>query len=134
LVVPSGQRPSGMGTAQASVADGGRLAGAVQGALAGRADAEVTQAVAKGVEAIILALGSAGAIMAAVEALRLWLTRDRGRRGQLSWTVQGERREVELAADRLSEASARELLAALQRPEADESGPTPPDAGGVEDG
>jgi hypothetical protein len=95
----------------------------------------VTQAVAKGVEAIILALGSAGAITAAVEALRLWLMRDRGRRVQLSWTVQGERREVELAADRMSEAGARELLlAALGQPGVAEAVPMPTDTGGVEDG
>jgi hypothetical protein len=137
LVVPLGEGPLGIGPAQASdVVDGGSLAGAVEGALAGRPDAEVTQAVAKvGVETLILALGSAGAITAAVEALRLWLARDRGRRVQLSWTVGGERHEVELAADRMSEAGARELLlAAIQQPGAGESGLMPPDAGGLEDG
>jgi hypothetical protein len=136
LVVPTGVGPLGIGPAQASDADGGSLAGAVEGGLAGRADVEVTQAVAKvGVEAVILALGSAGAITAAVEALRVWLARDRGRRVQLSWTVGGERCEVELAADRISEAGARELLlAAIQQPGAGESDPMPPDTGGLEDG
>jgi hypothetical protein len=136
LVVPLGEGPLGIGPAQVSDGvDGGSLAGAVEGALAGRPDAEVTQAVAKGVEAIILALGSAGAIAAAVEALRLWLARDRGRRVQLSWTVGGERREVELAADRMSEAGARELLlAALGKPGVAEAAPMSSDAGGVEDG
>jgi hypothetical protein len=136
LVVPLGGGPLGTSPAQASdVDEGGSLAGAVGGALAGRPDVEVTQAVAKGVDAIILALGSAGAITAAVEALRLWLARERGRRVQLSWTVQGERREVELAADRLSEAGARELLlAAILQPGVGETGPMLPDAGGVEAG
>jgi hypothetical protein len=118
--------------------DAASLAGVVKGALDNQPDASVTQAVAKvGVEAVILALGSAGAITAAVEALRLWLARDRGRRVQLSWTVGGERREVELAADRLSEAGARELLlAALEQPGSAEGEdvPMPPDTGGLEDG
>jgi hypothetical protein len=135
LVVPMGEGPLGTSPAQASDDDGGGLAGVVDGVLAGRPDVEVTRAVAKGVEAIILALGSAGAITAAVEALRLWLMRDRGRRVQLSWTVQGERREVELAADRMSEAGARELLlAALGQPGVAEAVPMPTDTGGVEDG
>jgi hypothetical protein len=136
LVVPVGEGPLGIGPAQASDADGGSLAGVVEGALAGRQDAAVTQAVAKvGADAVILALGSAGAITAAVEALRLWLARDRGRRVQLSWTIGGERREVELAADRLSEAGVRELLlAAVRHPETGESGPMPSAAGGSRDG
>jgi hypothetical protein len=113
--------------------DGESLVGAVEGALGGRPDASVTQAVAKGVEAIILALGSAGAITAAVEALRLWLARDRGRRVQLSWTVGGQQGEVVLAADKLSEAGARELLlAALREPGVADDEPS--STGGLEDG
>jgi hypothetical protein len=114
--------------------DGENLVGVVEGALGGRPDASVTQAVAKvGPEAVILALGSAGAITAAVEALRLWLARDRGRRVQLSWTVGGQQGEVVLEADKLSEAGARELLlAALGQPGvADDT--EQPASGGLED-
>jgi hypothetical protein len=116
--------------------EGGSLVGVVEGALATRADASVTQAVAKvGADAVILALGSAGAITAAVEALRLWLARDRRRSVQLSWTVGGHHREVVLAADKLSEAGARELLlAALSQPGVSDDGPAPPATGGLEDG
>jgi hypothetical protein len=135
LVVPMGEGPLGTSPAQASDDDGGGLAGVVDGVLAGRPDVEVTRAVAKGVEAIILALGSAGAITAAVEALRLWLARDRRRSVQLSWTVGGHHREVVLAADKLSEAGARELLlAALSQPGVSDDGPAPPATGGLEDG
>jgi hypothetical protein len=116
--------------------EGGSLVGAVRGALAGRGDASVTQAVAKvGVDAVILALGSAGAITAAVEALRLWLARDRGRRVQLSWSVGGQQGEVVLAADNLSEAGARQLLlAALGQPGVADDGSVSPGAGGLEAG
>jgi hypothetical protein len=116
--------------------EGGSLVGVVEGALAGQADASVTQAVAKvGVEAVILALGSAGAITAAVEALRLWLARDRDRRVQLSWSVGGQQGEVVLEADNLSEAGARELLlAALGQPGVADEGSAPPASGGLEDG
>jgi len=41
------------------------------------------------VEGIILALGSAGAFKAAVDCLRAWLGRDRTRRIELAWTVDG---------------------------------------------
>jgi hypothetical protein len=118
----------------AAAADERSLVEVVGGALADRSDASVTPAVAKvGVEAIILALGSAGAITAAVEALRLWLARDRGRRVQLSWSVGGQQGEVVLSADKLSEAGARELLLAVlgDEPDSDEGqGSLKPDGSG----
>jgi hypothetical protein len=128
--------PLGAGPAPASGDDGESLVGMVEGALASRPDAAVTQAVPKvGVEAVILALGSAGAITAAVEALRLWLARDRGRQVRLSWSVGGQQGEVVLAADNLSEAGARELLlAALGQQGVAEGVPMPPDTGGSGDG
>jgi hypothetical protein len=46
-------------------------------------------AVGVGIDSVILAMSPAGAMTAAVEALRLWSARDRGRRVQLSLTVQG---------------------------------------------
>jgi Effector Associated Constant Component 1 len=70
---------------------------------------------AKGtVDTVILALGSAGAFTAAVEFLRAWLTRDRSRRLDVSWDVDGRTERVTVsgeavdtqAIDRIAEAVA----------------------------
>ncbi|WP_369252385.1 effector-associated constant component EACC1 [Geodermatophilus amargosae] len=70
---------------------------------------------AKGtVDTVILALGSAGAFTAAVEFLRAWLTRDRSRRLDVSWDVDGRTERVTVsggaidtqAIDRIAEAFA----------------------------
>jgi hypothetical protein len=50
-----------------------------------------------GVEAIILAVGTSGAVTAAVEILRAWLGRDRGR--QIRLTYQDGDREVTVHVD-----------------------------------
>lgn len=69
-----------------------------------------------GIESVVLALGSAGVISAVVEVLRVWLSRDRPRRVRLSWVQNGDRRELELSADNLSEeGTQRVLLAALEQ-------------------
>lgn len=47
-----------------------------------------------GVEGIILALGSAGAIGAAVEVFKAWLSRDRSRSLKLSIASGGEKRQI----------------------------------------
>lgn len=52
---------------------------------------------AKGmVETVIMALGSAGAFTAAVDCLRAWLSRDRTRRIELAWTVDGRAEKIVL--------------------------------------
>ena len=56
---------------------------------------------------IILALGSAGAITAAVEAFKAWLNRDRSRHVVLSWADGDDEHRIELVGDRLSEDSVR---------------------------
>jgi membrane-associated two-gene conflict system component 1 (EACC1) len=48
------------------------------------------------VESVILALGTAGAFTAAVDCLRAWLRRDRTRRVELSWTVDGREERIVL--------------------------------------
>jgi hypothetical protein len=78
--------------------------------------AEAAPAGTTGLEAIILALGSAGAITAAVEAFKAWLSRDRSRHVVLSWADGDEEHRIELVGDRLSEESVRTaLLAALEQ-------------------
>jgi len=55
---------------------------------------------AKGeIEAIILALGTAGAFTAAVTALREFLSRERTRSFLVRWTERGKRREVVVKGD-----------------------------------
>jgi hypothetical protein len=48
------------------------------------------------VEAIILALGTAGAFTAAVDCLRAWLSRDRTRRIELAWSIDGHAEKIVL--------------------------------------
>jgi hypothetical protein len=43
-----------------------------------------------------MALGSAGAFTAAVDCLRAWLSRDRTRRIELAWTVDGREEKIVL--------------------------------------
>jgi hypothetical protein len=56
------------------------------------------------VESIILALGSAGAFKAAVDCLRAWLARDRTRRIELTWTVDGREERVSLQGTAIDDA------------------------------
>jgi hypothetical protein len=69
------------------------------------------------VEGIILALGSAGAFKAAVDCLRAWLGRDRTRRIELSWTVDGREEKIVLQGTAIDDAEF-ERLAALVRAKA----------------
>lgn len=63
-----------------------------------------------GPEAIIIALGSAGAIQAAVTVFRAWLARDRDRRISLTWNEGTEQRSASLDAENISESTAHDLL------------------------
>ena len=56
------------------------------------------------VESIIIALGSAGAFKAAVDCLRAWLARDRTRRIELAWTVDGHEERILLQGTAVSDA------------------------------
>ena len=69
------------------------------------------------VEGIILALGSAGAFKAAVDCLRAWLSRDRTRRIELAWSVDGHEERIVLQGTAISDAEF-EKLAALVRAKA----------------
>jgi len=52
-----------------------------------------------GAEMVIMALGSAGAFTAGLEMLRSWLGRDRSRRLDISYTVDGRTETVSIAGD-----------------------------------
>lgn len=72
---------------------------------AGRVRRETTPISGKkgGVEAIILALGSAGAIKAAVSMFRAWLKRDRSRNIKLAIKKGDESLEYEVSATGMNE-------------------------------
>ena len=73
-----------------------------------------------GVETVVLALGSAGAFTAGLEMLRAWLGRDRSRRLDISYTIDGRSEVIAIAGDgidkdamaKLSEAVAGRLAGA----------------------
>ncbi|MDR7275995.1 effector-associated constant component EACC1 [Catenuloplanes atrovinosus] len=67
------------------------------------------------VEQVIIALGGAGAFTAAVECLRAWLARDRGRRVDLRWNDNGVERYVTLTGQDVDAEAVRELSRAVSR-------------------
>ena len=69
------------------------------------------EAGAKGdVASIILALGSAGAITAAVQVFRAWLSRDRNRSLVFTSTIDGKTETREITVNNVSEKTFRELI------------------------
>ncbi|MCA2214024.1 effector-associated constant component EACC1 [Jidongwangia harbinensis] len=67
------------------------------------------------VEQVVVALGSAGVFTAAVECLRAWLGRDRGRRIDLRWDEDGVERYVTLVGAGVDAETVRELSRAVSR-------------------
>ena len=63
-----------------------------------------------GIETIILALGSAGAITATVEIFKAWLGRDRTRSLQLSTIKEGKEKTVVVTGEGMSEETIKELM------------------------
>ncbi|MGH4024296.1 MAG: effector-associated constant component EACC1 [Pseudonocardiaceae bacterium] len=63
---------------------------------------------------VILALGSAGAFIAAVECFRVWLARDRTRKIEIIWTVDGQEERVVLEATGIDRSSFERLTAAIR--------------------
>ena len=64
-----------------------------------RREAERVAGAKGAVDTVILALGSAGAFTTAVEFLRAWLHRDRTRRLDLSWEVDGRTERVTVSGN-----------------------------------
>ena len=63
-----------------------------------------------GIEIIILALGSAGAITAAVEIFKAWLGRDQTRSLQLSTIIEGKEKTVVVTGKGMSKDTIKELM------------------------
>ena len=72
---------------------------------------------AKGtVDQLIIALGSAGAFQAVVDCFRAWLGRDRDRRIDVRWEVNGAERSVTLTGEAVDVETIREIArAAVER-------------------
>lgn len=68
-----------------------------------------------GLPEIILALGTSGAIGAAVAVFKLWLDRDKGRRIAIKVRTKGDAREVEITADAANVRELEKVLVAATR-------------------
>ena len=60
-------------------------------------EVEIEEGKKGGVESIILALGSAGAITAAVDIFKAWLSRDRTRSMEVSFEVEGRETKIKVS-------------------------------------
>jgi Effector Associated Constant Component 1 len=69
-----------------------------------------------GAEALILALGTAGAFTAAVEFFKAWLGRDRDRSIKIKWTDGDERKEIDIRGEALDQATLRRIAEVAARP------------------
>jgi len=68
---------------------------------------------AKGtVDEVILALGSSGALTAAVECFRAWLQRDKNRSIDVRWDEDGVERHVTFSGDNVDAATVKEIARA----------------------
>jgi hypothetical protein len=65
-----------------------------------------------GVEAIILALGSAGVVPAAVQFFKSWLSRDRSRSLKVCWMEDGKRQCVSVEGDGIGQEALNVVAAA----------------------
>jgi hypothetical protein len=64
------------------------------------------------VDEVILALGSSGALTAAVECFRAWLQRDKSRSIDVRWDEQGVERHVTFSGDNVDAATVKEIARA----------------------
>lgn len=66
------------------------------------------------IEAIVLALATGGAFTAALDCLKSWLSRDRTRRIELAWTVDGREEKLVLSGTNIDEAAIDRLAQLVQ--------------------
>lgn len=64
------------------------------------------------VDEVILALGSSGALTAAVECFRAWLQRDKSRSIDVRWDEDGVERHVTFSGDNVDTATVKEIARA----------------------
>ena len=68
-----------------------------------------------GLSSIILALGSAGAFTVSLDYFRAWLGRDRSRRLDITWTIDGRQETVSVTGDAIDKAALDKLAEAAAR-------------------
>jgi hypothetical protein len=66
-----------------------------------------------GAEVVIMALGSAGAFTAGLEMLRSWLGRDRSRKLDVSYTIDGRTETVSISGDAIDKDAMAKLTKAV---------------------
>jgi hypothetical protein len=64
------------------------------------------------IDEVIVALGSSGALTAAVECFRAWLQRDKSRRIDVRWDEEGVERHVTFSGDNVDAATVKEIARA----------------------
>jgi hypothetical protein len=64
-------------------------------------------------DSILLSLTSAGALTAAVELLKAWLSRDRSRSVKVSWTADGSVQQLELAGSQVDSAAFDQIVSTV---------------------
>ncbi|HLM05709.1 MAG TPA: hypothetical protein VK402_11045 [Blastococcus sp.] len=80
------------------------------------------------VDTVILALGSAGAFTAAVEMVRAWLSRDRGRSLDVSWEVDGRKERVTVTGAAVDNEAIDTIASAVAARIGEKPWPNPPTA------
>jgi Effector Associated Constant Component 1 len=66
-------------------------------------------------DSILLSLTSAGALTAAVELIKAWLTRDRSRSVKVTWAADGSVQQFELAGSEIDPAAFDQIVRAVSR-------------------
>jgi hypothetical protein len=66
-------------------------------------------------DSILLSLTSAGALTAAVELLKAWLSRDRSRSVKVSWAADGSVQQLELAGSQVDSAAFDQIVSAVTK-------------------
>lgn len=81
-----------------------------------------------GLEAMVLALGSAGAFTAAVEVFKAWLRRDRSRGLDISWSSDGATHRVSVRGDDIDAEALQAVAEAAAKRIGEAEWPTAPTA------
>jgi hypothetical protein len=66
-------------------------------------------------DSILLSLTSAGALTAAVELLKAWLTRDRSRSVKVAWSADGNLQQLELSGSQVDSGAFDQIVRAVSQ-------------------
>jgi hypothetical protein len=91
-----------------------------------RRESEQVEGAKGGIDTVILALGSAGAFTAAVEYLRAWLGRDRSRKLDVSWDLDGRTERVTVSGEAVDMTALNRIAEAVAVRIGEKPWPSPP--------